>query len=1259
MWGTSIRRMVYVVVAAAVAASVAIAAATAAGATPRVLTKFCPPGAGAGQCDMSSSGGVAIDSDGGAIYLANQNNRRLEKFGPWGEFLMAWGWGVRTGSPQPETCGPVAQPPSPTCEVGLDTDRAGGFDRSLATVAVDSTGAVYTFEAGTSVGGGNFRVQKFTPSGEFVLEFGGEVNETTSENICTAASGDDCGPGTEGFAAGFFAPGYVCSSIGTCTVSSNRAQVLAVGPDDRVYVGDRQRIQVFADSGAYETSIPTPGEVAKALAVDDAGNLYVAFQPKSTASGGGQFQSLPNVQKFSAAGDKLCTAEVATPMAIAAAADGHFYVLNRRAVPVRAGILEFNANCLRTDPAMPVPGFGADLLPDGGGLALGSMCEAAGAQIVATNTLSVVGENNSFGVIFGTPPDPSVCPPPALPPDISDQFAVDVDTSSARVGALINPRFWPDARYYVEYGPRRCSEGGCDAVVPSPSGLPLTQEVVNEAIRTNQVVLTDLEPGTTYYYRFIAESSGGTEIGDERTLRTYPPSKPLSHACANQAMREGAARWLPNCRAYEMVSPVDKNNGDVDPTGEQGIALGAASGQRAVFASFRAFGEPAGAPFSNQYLAERTDNGWKTRSIAAPREQVSMYQGGSPAGSLPFKGFDPELCVAWMVQDNRIPLAPDAPADVPNLYQRQNCPGPSQDTYTLLTTVSPPGYVYEPNESAYFPDPQGGSVDGTRTVFRAPAKLTANACDTKGILQVYEAITGGALHLVSVRPNNQPVCTHSSVGTPQGLPGDYRRSALANAVSEDGRRVFWTASNDADPELPKVAEAVFTGTIYLRANVGGTPVSGEGCLNSNQACTIRVSERVSEQPARFWGADRQGTTAIFSVGATLYRFTTDPSPSATEVAKGLVGVMGLSADASRLYFVSTEALTGAQKNSAGAVAESGKPNLYFLKIGDDPVFVGTLAAGDAETANGVLPTADPSPIAVLPDRRMSRVSGDGLSAVFASTAALTGRDSRDLVSGDPATEVFRYDATAGANGTLTCISCNPSGARSVARRSGTVPVVSRIPGWAEQLRPTRALSEDGDRVYFESYAQLVLRDTNQHQDVYQWERAETDTQCLQEQGGELFVPESEGCLSLISDGAGKEDVSFIDASATGTDVWIATNSSLLPQDPGLYDIYDAREGGGFPAPSSPASSCVGEACQPAGSPPGDPTPASSSFVGPGNVKHAAKSRGCPKGKRKVRRGGKVRCVKAKKGKRAGAKNRKMHKRPAKHRRGRDSGGSAR
>jgi hypothetical protein len=153
----------------------------------------------------------------------------------------------------------------------------------------------------------------------------------------------------------------------------------------------------------------------------------------------------------------------------------------------------------------------------------------------------------------------------------------------------------------------------------------------------------------------------------------------------------------------------------------------------------------------------------------------------------------------------------------------------------------------------------------------------------------------------------------------------------------------------------------------------------------------------------------------------------------------------------------------------------------------------------------------------------------------------------------------------------------------------------------------------------------VARDTNGRQDVYEWERAGSSKEC-EEDGAELFAEGAGGCLSLISSGQSPADSYFADADPEGHDVFIRTASSLLPQDPGLIDLYDAREEGGLPPPPQRRPSCEGEACQSPSAPPTDATPASAGHEGEEEIEEAAAKRSCPRGKRLVRRAGKSRCV---------------------------------
>ena len=244
-----------------------------------------------------------------------------------------------------------------------------------------------------------------------------------------------------------------------------------------------------------------------------------------------------------------------------------------------------------------------------------------------------------------------------------------------------------------------------------------------------------------------------------------------------------------------------------------------------------------------------------------------------------------------------------------------------------------------------------------------------------------------------------------------------------------------------------------------------------------------------------------------------------------------------------------------------------------------------------------------------------------MAFVSTSRPGLTGYDNTDLASGNADTELYLYRS---GSDTLICVSCMPTGARPTGSKvKEGVWVAGKIPTAETELRFPHILSSEGDRLFFESFDPLSLRDTNGRQDVYEWEAVGVGT-CAE---GSLGFDESvEGCVNLISSGESPQDAELIDASLDGSDVFFKTSDSLDARDTGLLDIYDARIGGGFPDPPEPDAGCEGEACQSPPEGPNDPTPASSSFDGAGNVagepSRVSKPVPCRKGK--VRRRGK--CV---------------------------------
>ena len=134
-------------------------------------------GEGAGQC--RNPAGIATNSSTGNIYVVDSGNNRINEFTVWGVFVKAWGWGVRDGESELQTCTTETG-----CRDGLEGSGAGQVGTKtteVRSVAVDSHGDVYIYESLRCTGGcvtpSNNRVQKFDAEGNFLLMFGGGVDE--------------------------------------------------------------------------------------------------------------------------------------------------------------------------------------------------------------------------------------------------------------------------------------------------------------------------------------------------------------------------------------------------------------------------------------------------------------------------------------------------------------------------------------------------------------------------------------------------------------------------------------------------------------------------------------------------------------------------------------------------------------------------------------------------------------------------------------------------------------------------------------------------------------------------------------------------------------------------------------------------------------------------------------------------------------------------------------------------------------------------
>jgi hypothetical protein len=682
--------------------------------------------------------------------------------------------------------------------------------------------------------------------------------------------------------------------------------------------------------------------------------------------------------------------------------------------------------------------------------------------------------------------------------------------------------------------------------------------------------------------------------------------------CANEVIRaeQGAAALaLPDCRAYELISPgstpLVSSSGDVS----YGVRAADDGNAMAYFSYYPFQGSPSSGWF---FRTRRAAAGW---SLEAMSPQVV-----------------PGAAIKVVCEATELNYSEDLSASVLRIGReiKQEFPGnsfcaqPQEEVvsgepsgFANLLRRGAPGVPYElvnltpPAASPANAQFQDASDDLSHVVFGEEAQLTPEAPPGYNLYMWVD----GALRLVTFLPDGTPVrgdlagATQHRVApdapNPVEVGGTFTGTApFTNAVSADGEHVFFYAN----------------GNLYLRENAGQQPTAAGPCSGAEpeRACTrqIDVSRGAGNSGGGvFQYASVDGRRVFFTAESqlTFESQSTFPSSAAagkpalyeydvesrtlvdrtigTAVPADVRGFSGAAEDGSRLYFAAKGALTGVQENDQGEVAQSGQPNLYLVEEGV-LTFIATLDPTSDRSAWGfeLTPEEDGAPTASGASTLATRTSPDGRYFAFNSVRGL---------SGGPAgtRQIFLYDAVSGA---LSCASC-PSGGGASQGPSQIPAPISTTEAEAPGYLP-RGLTDNG-QLFFTTTQSLLPTDTDGVADVYGYRQGD--------------LP------NLISDGTGLGPSYFFDASVGGSNVFFATSDALVRSDTdNVLNLYDARVGGGFPEPPPAAPPCAaGESCRSAGSgAPSTGTPTTLLQAGAGNV---VRSDGCKRGK--VKRKG--RCVK--------------------------------
>jgi hypothetical protein len=658
---------------------------------------------------------------------------------------------------------------------------------------------------------------------------------------------------------------------------------------------------------------------------------------------------------------------------------------------------------------------------------------------------------------------------------------------------------------------------------------------------------TGVAAGTHYRFRVVVSNEKGSDEA-EGSFATYPSLPAEPSPCSNALLRTGFSALLPDCRAYELVTPPDTNARA--PLGVESEGGGSATRQvspagdkvpfRVEGGSLPGLGGTGGLK-GDPYLAIRTPAGWSTAYVGPPGAEAIAI---SPGTTSPDQGYS-----FWLVTG-----------------------GGSGALSTATTYVRyPDGHAELVGQGSLATDPEVGGkliseggghiIFGTGT-FANPStaiQIEPQAAPS-GTSSLYDRTPNGITHVISLKPGDVPFGEGEGAG--------YR------GASPDGVGVAFEVGD----------------TLYLRYD--------------NEE-TFEIGEELS-----FAGVAEGGGRVFYVEEGNLEAFDVS-SQSVIEFADTAAPVVPVtvSSDGTAAYFISKSVVSGSGPNPQGAKPKSGGQNLYLSKEGQI-TFVGTVTERDVVGLSGpqrdglglwVDAVGPPGLLGQVP----ARSTPNGSVFLFKSRAPLTGYDPEGHA------EIYRYDS---ASKELQCLSCNPTGA--AAQSDATLQSENREGSelysaivWPENLRA------DGRRAFFESSEALVVGDGDGLQDVYEWE---------DEGVGSCTQPG--GCVYLISSPQSRRNEYLWAVSRSGDDVFFLSSDLLVPADADeTPSIYDARVDGGFPEPA--AGLCEGEGCRPnLTAPPSLPT-GDTPVRGPGDN---FKPRRCGRGKHKVKRGGKVRCVRKKK-----------------------------
>jgi hypothetical protein len=652
--------------------------------------------------------------------------------------------------------------------------------------------------------------------------------------------------------------------------------------------------------------------------------------------------------------------------------------------------------------------------------------------------------------------------------------------------------------------------------------------------------------------------------------------------CPNEAVRVGPSASLPDCRAYELVSPPDSNGRvfDAFSTYTLGYAvdlfpteMASPDGESFVYEVYAgALGSPGGGSgVMDIYRSQHGLGGWSTTErLSRSSDTIDWTLPGGVSSDHAFT-FSNEHRVDYL----RLP---------DGSFELTAGNGPVVEPYANGRYITPGGghVLFSTGNGGFFAQSRWCQAEGSACKVKP---LAANA-PPEGTGAVYDRPAGGAPHVVSLLPDG---------GSPGKTPGAGEQACYAGASADASSVAFKITKEAGSCETNDPAAVI----LYVHIH-NGVPAAEE-------------SLEVAEGNPAYAGLSDDGRYIFFVTEGgrgTIHRLDTQTEADVA-INPGAPGqIVNVSADGTHVYFISEAQIEGH--------GEAGRPNLYAWSPGAPVKLVTIVAASDMVTTSGSgvgQPSLTNWSFDVTgnahefsngasagnweygPGSDSSRTTPDGNVLVFESKAQLTPYE-------NTTTEIYRYEYDTGK---LICASCNPAGPPTEQHESRLQEVAL-----VQAPNVVNNLTQDGSRIFFETSEALVPADVNGSNDIYEWQEDEgTPHLNLISSGSSPIYSPVEGFDNSPS--AWRPIVANLLFGVTpdGGDVFFGTNQALVPGagENGTQAIYDARVNGGQPQPPTPAF-CSEEGCRstPVHAQPSFAVQASETTSGSGNVK--PKKRSC-------------------------------------------------